>query len=138
MDESTLTPAFNKIAPRQDTTKAIYEEFEARGRKQIAIAKTCKPPTLPQRSDPLFAIKPLENTDLNVMSFDAEQFLHHFEGMEISEEDQKDVLYALWQIMCRFVELSFGMESHNLTCGQTGKKAPRNEDIMINSNPTEK
>jgi len=137
MNESTIPSVFNKAAKRQDETKAILDNFSHRGRKQIAKTKARKalktevlPPTK-DRDKPLFAIKPLADAGINVMSFDVENFLHHFDGAEITEDEKVEVLNALWQIMCRFVELGFGMDSHSLACEQSKKSSRQDSDDVI-------
>ena len=142
MNESTIPSAFNKAAKRQDETQAILDNFSKRGRKQIAKTKARKalktevlPPT-DETAKPLFAIKPLDEAGVNVMSFDVENFLHHFDGTDISEEEKVEVLNALWQIMCRFVELGFGMDSHSLACEQNSKPPrPNSSDVLNLDNP---
>lgn len=54
------------------------------------------------------------NTSLSVSDFDVEAFLHHFDEFEMTEDEKHEVLHALWEIMCRFVEVGFGLDSHSL------------------------
>jgi len=65
------------------------------------------------------------------LKLDPERYARHFEGMEISEEDQKALLEALWSIMVAFVDLGFDVKNTgNYLPGLLNKDATRNEDMI--------
>ena len=55
---------------------------------------------------------------LSVADFDIEAFIGDFDDFEMTEEEKREVLYALWEIMCRFVEIGFGLDSHSLAMNE--------------------
>lgn len=63
------------------------------------------------------SIKPIIRTStpsLSVADFDIEAFIGDFDDFDMTEDEKHEVLYALWEIMCRFVEIGFGLDSHSL------------------------
>jgi hypothetical protein len=49
-----------------------------------------------------------------MIAFAPEDYLHHFEGCEISEAEKDELLRLLWNIMCSFVDLGWGTDAVSL------------------------
>lgn len=58
--------------------------------------------------------------------FDLEKYLAMAEDFEMSEAEKAELLSILWDIMKRFVELSFGLDSVSLLGDENAEK-PRND-----------
>lgn len=116
MNESTITPAFNKAAPRR-VIKVKSKPSQKRRKKSKTKSR--------------LEHTPARQGHAPVMTLDVEEYLHQFKDFVMTEEEKIIVLEALWSIMCDFVLLGFGMDSHNLTCEQN-HKSPRlkNRDLV--------
>ncbi len=49
-------------------------------------------------------------TNSNAVRFDPEEYIAHLEGMDLTDEEAREVLSALWDIMVQFVDLGFKVE----------------------------
>ena len=45
------------------------------------------------------------------LSFDFHEFGHFVEDSELTEEEQKELLEALWTILIQFIDMGFGSQS---------------------------
>lgn len=43
--------------------------------------------------------------------FDAAKYRQHLEGLDLTEEQQAELLTILWRILATFVDLGFGVDS---------------------------
>lgn len=74
---------------------------------------------------------------LSVADFDIDAFIGDFDDFDMTEDEKREVLYALWEIMCRFVEIGHGLDSHSLAmnepanCEQTQENARREFADMV-------
>ncbi len=48
-----------------------------------------------------------------IFHLDVEKYIGQLDCYDMTEQEKNDLLYALWDIMCRFVELGFGLDSHS-------------------------
>ncbi|MGB6228957.1 MAG: hypothetical protein WBF53_02380 [Litorimonas sp.] len=121
MDESTLPPVCS-TEPQAVSEQEITARFRERAKRQIAQARTPlkSGDRSKSQSQPLPALEGRSGLSLNVSDFDVSAFLHHFEGMELTEAEEHEVLHALWEIMCRFVEVGFGLDAYTLAKQSTG------------------
>lgn len=56
-----------------------------------------------------------------IFHLDVEKYIGQLDCYDMTEQEKNDLLYALWDIMCRFVELGFGLDSHDETRDKTVK-----------------
>ena len=50
-------------------------------------------------------------------SADLSEFAHYLDGLELTEDEQSELLQTLWGIMCAFADYGFGIEPTQLICG---------------------
>ena len=50
-------------------------------------------------------------------SADLSEFAHYLDGLELTEDEQSELLHTLWGIMCAFADFGFGIEPTQLICG---------------------
>lgn len=73
----------------------------------------------------------------NSVRFNPEDYFEHLEGMNLTDEQARDVLSALWDIMVQFVDLGFRVEfDSNEVAPETkpepgGTKASRKEACRV-------
>lgn len=120
MDESTSRPAFNAAAPRQ------VVKVKRKAKPQIKRCYKHKPY---KGTKPMLQQPPTTN-GAPIMTLDVEKYLHQFKDFVMTEEEKVEVLNQLWNIMCRFVELGFGLDSHSITCAKQ-KNKPRIKDGVL-------
>lgn len=78
------------------------------------------------KKDPVHERDPTKtppNTPLTI-EFDVDEFRHHVEELELSEEQERELLTALWNIIVQFVDLGFGVhpvQRARATCGKDQK-----------------
>jgi len=115
MDKPECKPAFNNAAPKR-VVKVKKNNHNKR------IYKSSK-----RKLEPPITLDPAKIGYSPVMTLDVEKYLHQFKDFAMTEEEKVEVLNQLWNIMCRFVELGFGMDSHSIACAKQEKK-PRIKD----------
>lgn len=49
--------------------------------------------------------------ECRALAFDAEEYLAHMSEFDLSEEQARELLATLWNIMAAFVDLGFGVDS---------------------------
>ena len=49
-------------------------------------------------------------TNASTVRFNPEDYIEHLEGMDLTDDEARDVLSALWDIMVQFVDLGFQVE----------------------------
>ena len=126
MDEPTSKPAFNKVAP-----KRIVKVTRPTKKKK-------KTNTIRSKPDAIISLDPAKVGYASVMTLDVEKYLHQFKDFVMTEEEKIEVLNQLWNIMCRFVELGFGMDSQSLACEQKAKTPRIKDGVLVNlDNPEE-
>ncbi|MBI1392795.1 MAG: hypothetical protein GC152_08660 [Alphaproteobacteria bacterium] len=62
--------------------------------------------------------KPIDTAG-SIPAFDLDTYLEKTKDFDMSEVEQRELLMILWDIMRRFVELGFGLDSVSLLSGQT-------------------
>lgn len=62
------------------------------------------------------------NEPASKFNFDAEKYLAQAKDFDMSEEEKVELLTILWDIMCRFVELGFGLDSISILGEQISQK----------------
>lgn len=73
----------------------------------------------------------------NRVLFNLEDYLQHLEGMDLTDEEAREVLTALWDIMVQFVDLGFRVENDpnaidpDSPSEPCGKNAPRENVCQI-------
>lgn len=84
--------------------------------------------------------KPPDKANLStpLIEFDLEKYLAAFECEDMTQEEAEAVLTALWEIMCRFVELGFGIDAGSLACGENGNSDRLSDaDLLCLNQPQE-
>ena len=86
-----------------------------------------------QYTDPL---RPKPSTDPldDPPSYDMNAYLELAKDFDMTEEEKIELLTLLWDIMRRFVELGFGLDSVSLLGGQDAENLKKSNDFMIDSN----
>lgn len=57
------------------------------------------------------AIQIVDSTGFPVMTFDADDYRDYVRDMNLSEDQETELLRTLWSIIVQFVDLGFGIES---------------------------
>ena len=74
---------------------------------------------------------------LSVSDFDLDVFMGDFDDFDMTEDEKREVLHALFEIMCRFVEIGFGLDSHSIAlkdrqaCESIDKETPANSANLL-------
>jgi len=121
MNEPTSKIAYNKAAPRR-IVKVMPKQKKPR-------QKTYQPS--PISNKPLIKLDPVTIGSSPVLTLDVEQYIHQFKDFVMTEEEKIEVLNDLWNIMCRFVEIGFGMDSHTLACEQRERDSRLKDGDLI-------
>lgn len=53
-----------------------------------------------------------------MMSVDLEEFAHHLDGSDLSDEQKREYLSIFWNIVMAFVDLGYGLNPAQIPCGQ--------------------
>ena len=72
------------------------------------------------------------------LTIDWDAYLLFFESEDISEEQKREMIEALWTIMVSFVDLGFGIHPVQQVCGQDVSLSELPAADVINSNNTSK
>lgn len=56
-----------------------------------------------------------------VVTFDAARYEHFLEEMDLTDEQKRALLEALWSIIVGFVDLGFGVHPVQQSCGQNAQ-----------------
>ncbi|MDB2437132.1 hypothetical protein N9W89_00315 [Hellea sp.] len=129
MDEPTSKPAFNNTAAQrivnvtQNRKKSKPSKYKAKTYQPTPISKT-----------PLIKLDPKSQSSAPVLTLDVEKYLHQFKDFVMTEDEKLEVLNDLWNIMCRFVEIGFGMDSHTLACEQRERDSRIKDGTLVNLN----
>ena len=99
---------------------------------RISMPKEQKP-----QANPMQGVKFIKPPPVNggftkpVLNFDVEKYLEQIEDFELNEEDATELLTTLWDIMSRFVELGFGIDSYsNVTDKTCLNPSPDSTDML--------
>ncbi|MEM1086968.1 MAG: hypothetical protein AAGH90_04510 [Pseudomonadota bacterium] len=71
------------------------------------------------------------------IELDLEKYLEAFEGMDLTPDQEAEILKALWEIMCRFVELGWGLtpstlaEADSQECGQSADSPALSDQLLL-------
>ncbi|MEQ8602856.1 MAG: hypothetical protein RIB45_06025 [Marivibrio sp.] len=94
--------------------------------------KTQKPPkTTPTKAGP------------PVLNFDPQEFFHFLEGTDWSDEQKADYVTLVWNIVCEFVAMGWGvhpLQQAKESCGKTVQsrvRAPLGAAEMVDSSHSE-
>lgn len=66
-----------------------------------------------------------------IFHLDVEKYIGQLDCYDMSEQEKNDLLYALWDIMCRFVELGFGVNSYPVDEDKTSKISSHDTTDML-------
>lgn len=75
--------------------------------------------SIPKQQNPMQGVKFIKPPPVSggftkpVLNLDVEKYLEQIEDFELSEEEATELLTTLWDIMSRFVELGFGIDSYS-------------------------
>ena len=58
-----------------------------------------------------------------VLRVDVEEFQHHLDGANLTDEEKRQYLEAVWSIIVSFVDLGFGVHPVQQACGQLASAA---------------
>lgn len=70
------------------------------------------------------------------LSIDWDAYLPFFEDEDVSEEDKRQMIEALWSIMVGFVDLGFGIHPIQQACGKDGVTGDVSPGNVLNSKHT--
>jgi len=99
---------------------------------RISIPKEQKPQANPMQGVKFIKPPPVDGGFTKpVLNLDIEKYLEQIEDFELDEEDATELLTTLWDIMSRFVELGFGIDSYsNVTDKTCLKPSPDSTDML--------
>jgi len=76
------------------------------------------------------------NTDTLRIGFDFERYAHFLEDADLNEEQKRELLATLWNIMSEFVMLGFGVHPIQQACGKQdldGQSDPLASSFLLQS-----
>jgi hypothetical protein len=76
-----------------------------------------------QTDDPYPPIPITETPDTNPPDFDMDKYMKMAGEFDMSEEEKRELILTLWNIMSRFVELGFGLDSVSILEAEKARKA---------------
>lgn len=79
--------------------------------------------------------KPDMTHDL-ALSFDWQDYQDFFDGKEVSEDDQRAFIEALWKIVIAFVDLGFDANPVEILCAQMGESSSDESGDLVKSDHT--
>ena len=68
------------------------------------------------------------------MSIDIKNYLHHFDGCEMSEEQKIDYLRSIECILQSFIDEAWGIEPSQIVLGTKHENGPAPHGLALNSN----
>lgn len=71
--------------------------------------------------------EPARHTPRPVITVDYDLYAHYLEDTDLSEEEKREFLQMLWNIICEFVSLGFGVhpvQQAQKDCGKPEEKLP--------------
>ncbi len=71
-------------------------------------------------------------------NFDVEKYLAQAKDFDMSEEEKVELITILWDIMCRFVELGFGLDSISILGEQISQKPSDETGFMLDCKDNQK
>lgn len=60
-----------------------------------------------------------------VITVDYEAYAHLLDDADLSEDDKRELLQALWSIICSFVQLGYGVHPAQQACGKLLENSPK-------------
>lgn len=75
-----------------------------------------------QQDAPLSALSNIELSAETSPDFDLDKYMKMAEGFDLSEDEKRELLTTLWEIMKRFVELGWGMDSVSILEGEKSRE----------------
>ena len=61
-------------------------------------------------------------SDTTQIGFDFEKYAHFLEGADLTDDQKRELLAALWNVLSEFVMLGFGVHPIQQACGQLSEK----------------
>lgn len=74
------------------------------------------------RPDPTSA---LSAAPPRIVTVDYEAYAHLLDDADLSEDDKRQLLQALWSIICSFVQLGYGVQPAQQACGKLFDASPK-------------
>ncbi len=68
------------------------------------------------------------------LDFNPDEYLHHLDGVEITDEEAEQLLTALWHIMHTFVDIGWGLDSVQMFLPDIFEKASPDSDNSLKKN----
>lgn len=84
-----------------------------------------------QRTDSLSVNEPKNSPPNNPTDFDINHYLEMAKDFDMSEQEKIELLTVLWDIMRRFVELGFGVDSVSLLGDEIAEKPSKIEGFEV-------
>lgn len=81
----------------------------------------------------------LRNEPSKSVEIDVEKYQAYLDDPDLSDEERKQLVHLIWQIMMAFVDLGFGVHPVQQACGKTTENtdnAGNRDSSMLNSKPT--
>lgn len=72
----------------------------------------------------------------SLAAFSPEDYRHHLEGSGICEAEKDELLRLLWNIMCSFVDLGWGVDAVSLVFGTISPSDENAANLPSNCEPT--
>jgi len=83
--------------------------------------------------DPYPPIPITDTPDANPPAFDMDKYMKMADEFDMSEDEKRELLTTLWDIMSRFVELGFGLDSVSILEAQKARKT----SVETTTNPSD-
>ena len=83
------------------------------------------------------ALPAMADEPARLLQVDVDQFQHHLDGADLTEEEKRQYLEAVWAIIVSFVDLGFGVHPLQQACGQVDRIAapgPETDHDGVNLN----
>lgn len=81
---------------------------------------------------------PSETSALAPLTFDSEAFREDIAEMELTDEQARELLQTLWNIMCVFVDIGWGVDAVQLMFPDLYKNVACDSNALLDSDKDEK
>lgn len=75
------------------------------------MSEPTTPPHPPQEGNETQSLRIVDRTGEPVLALDADAYRQYVEDFDLSEDQENELLQAIWTIIVQFVDLGFGIES---------------------------
>lgn len=93
---------------------------------------------MPDKTAQLHSGPPVEISPLAPLKLDHEAFREDIAELELTDEQERELLQTLWNIMCVFVDIGWGVDTVQLLFPDLYKKVACDSDALLDSDKDEK